>query len=399
MTEELFRQDGYLSEFEAEIVEVKGDWVKLDGTAFYPGGGGQVCDTGHIGGVAVTEVRYDGGDIVHKVPGNGFSTGDRIWCGVDWDRRYDLMQGHTAEHILFNSLSRQDPEIEIVKIFISPESKYVIVNKDIEIQKISDAIGFANTVVSDNLPVIKTVMSRDDPEIESIRIKLDRIEEDEITVVEIGDVDKAACSGVHVMETSEIGAIFVDKKVSAGKDGFAIHFRIGDEARKASMDLAYKCLQIIDDLGSKPEDVIRTVSNMRRELDESRRMLKAAAVASLKTLVPEDVNGVKVYASIIPTSDKNPVIEACERHRSEGGVCAFVCRSATLIAIVCSGDPRVDCKKILAETMSAFGGRGGGKPDFAQGGVPDADKAEEVLEMMRSSIASALAMGETDLKS
>ena len=119
MTEELFRQDGYLSEFEAQIVEVKGDWIKLDGTAFYPGGGGQVCDTGNIGGFKVTEVKYEGEDIVHKVPGNEFKVGDRLWCGVDWDRRYDLMKGHTAEHILFNSLHRQDPDLEIVKIYIS----------------------------------------------------------------------------------------------------------------------------------------------------------------------------------------------------------------------------------------------------------------------------------------
>ena len=390
MTEELFRQDGYVSEFEAEVVEVKDDWVRLDGTAFYPGGGGQVCDTGTIGGCKVTEVKYEGKDIVHKVPGNGFNAGDRLWCSVDWERRYDLMKGHTAEHILFNSLHRQDPDLEIVKIFISPESKYVIIDRDMELSKIADAVRFANQVVADNLPVTKSVMSKDDPEIATVRIKLERIEEDEVTVVEIGDVDKAACSGVHVMETSEIGTIYVSRKVSAGKDGFAVHFEVGDKAKAEAMDLAYTCMQVIEDLGSKPEDIVRTVSNMKNELEESRRQLKAAVAASLRNLEPEVVNGTPIYTAVLPTSDKTPAADACEKRKSEGGVCAFVCKGQTLTVMIASGNKAVDCKRILADTMAEFGGRGGGKPDFAQGGVPDTDKADAVLESMRAAILQSL---------
>lgn len=390
MTEELFRQDGYLSEFEAQIVEVKGDWIKLDGTAFYPGGGGQVCDTGNIGGFKVTEVKYEGEDIVHKVPGNEFKVGDRLWCGVDWDRRYDLMKGHTAEHILFNSLHRQDPDLEIVKIYISPESKYVIIDRDMPLEKIADAVRFANKVVSDNLPVTKSVMSKDDPEISTVRIKLERIEGNEVTVVDIGDVDRAACSGVHVMETSEIGTIFVSRKVSAGKDGFAVHFEIGDNGKTEAMNLAYRCMQIIDDLGSKPEDVIKTVANMKHELEESRRQLKSAVAASLRSLEPEVVNGTPVYSAVVPTSDKTPVMDLCEKRKAEGGVCAFVCKSQTLMVMIASGNRSVDCKRILADTMAEFGGRGGGKPDFAQGGAPDADKADELLSAMVARIRQSL---------
>ncbi|MFA6710577.1 MAG: alanine--tRNA ligase-related protein, partial [Candidatus Methanomethylophilaceae archaeon] len=111
MTDEIFRYDSYVFEFEAEVTNVDGDYVTLGGTAFYPGGGGQVCDTGSICGTRVTEVRYAGRDIVHRVPGNKLKAGDKVWCSVDWDRRYDLMRGHTAEHLLFNSLHRQDPDI------------------------------------------------------------------------------------------------------------------------------------------------------------------------------------------------------------------------------------------------------------------------------------------------
>lgn len=382
MTDEIFRSDGYVFEFEGEVTGVDGDWVELGGTAFYPGGGGQVCDTGSMGGIPVVEVTYRGDNIFHKVPGHQFNVGDRMWCSVDWDRRYDLMMGHTAEHILFNALHRQDPDINIVKIYIGSDSKYVVVDRDMDLDKIGEAVKFANTVINDNHPVIKSVMSRDDPDIEKIRIKLDRIEEEEITVVEIGDVDIAACSGIHVMETSEVGAIFVDRKVSAGKGQFAIHFRIGDDARSSSMDLANKCLRIIEDLGSKPEDVVKTVNNMKTELEMYKRQLKDALTSSLKSLTPIDINGRKVFASVLNTNDKVPAVDSAESHRKDGDIAAFVCKGQNISVILASGNGDVDCKTVISDVLAQFGGRGGGKKDFAQGGLAATVDAEDVLKAL-----------------
>ena len=390
MTDELFKDDAYVSEFEAAITSVDGDYVTLGGTAFYPGGGGQVCDTGIIGGVKVVEVKEANGEIVHKVPGHRFSVGDRIWCSVDWDRRYDLMKGHTAEHLLFNSLHRQDPELNIVKIFISPESKYVIVDRDIGWDKISVAVRFANKVILENHSVRRSVMSKDDPDISKIRVKLDRIEEDEISVVEIEDVDLAACCGIHVMETEEIGAIFVSKKTSAGKDGVEIHFEIGEKAVDESMSLATSCLSIIDGLGSKPSDIERTISNMKHELESCKRMLKESTISMIRTLKPVNVGGVDVYAGIFHTSDRSVLTDAAERYKEDGAVAAFIGVGDNLTVLLASGDKRVDCKKLISETLSEFGGRGGGKPDFAQGGVADTAMKERILESLMKGIEHSL---------
>lgn len=390
MTDELFKDDAYVSEFEAEITSINGDYVTLGGTAFYPGGGGQVCDTGIIGGVKVVEVKEADGEIVHKVPGHRFSVGDRIWCSVDWDRRYDLMKGHTAEHLLFNSLHRQDPELNIVKIFISPESKYVIVDRDIGWDKISEAVRFANKVILENHSVRRSVMSKDDPDISKIRVKLNRIEEDEISVVEIEDVDLAACCGIHVMETEEIGAIFVSKKTSAGKDGVEIHFEIGEKAVDESMSLATSCLSIIDGLGSKPSDIERTISNMKHELESCKRMLKESTISMIRTLKPLNVGGVDVYAGIFHTSDRSVLTDAAERYKEDGAVAAFIGVGDNLTVLLASGDKRVDCKKLISETLSEFGGRGGGKPDFAQGGVADTAMKERILKSLMKGIEHSL---------
>ncbi len=390
MTEEIFRHDGYAFEFEALVVSVNGDLVELDMTAFYPGGGGQVCDTGTIRGLSVTEVSYKGKNIFHTVPNNDLKVGDRVWCSVDWYRRYDLMMGHTAEHLLFCSLKKQDPELTITKIFISPESKYVIVNHDISWEKIDKALKFANKAILDALPVTKSIMSRDDPELANVRIKLDHIKEDEeISVVSIGDIDLSACSGVHVMETSEIETLFVDRKVSAGKDGVAIHFKVGNAAKDSAMSLANICLQTIDEADSKPEDIVRTVSNMKHEIELSREMIKKAVKQQLTSLEPENYNGIDIYSGIF-YAERTILTDTAENLKNKGGVIAFISVTDTVSVLMASGSAKLDCKKILPDILKEFGGRGGGKPDFAQGGVSNISVADDILKTMLKRIKQSL---------
>ncbi len=391
MADEVFRHDGYMAVFEAGVVSVKGDEVVLDCTAFYPGGGGQVCDTGKINGFRVTDVHYDGKEIVHVVPGNDLTPGLRIWGEVDWDRRFDLMMGHTGEHLLFSALHRQDPELAITKIFIGPEEKYVIVNHDLSWAQIDAALDFANQAIRDNLPVRKTVMSRDDPDLEKVRIKLDRIAEDEeITVVSIGDIDYSACSGIHVMETSELGMIFVDRKVSAGKDGVAIHFKVGTAAQESARKLANICLQVIDEANSKAEDIVRSVANMKHDLALAAEASKAMVKQQIQNLEPENIGGVDVYTGMFNGADRKTLTDAAEKFKSKGGVVAFVSVTDSVAVMVASGSPKVDCRKLLPEVLGQFGGRGGGKPDFAQGGIQDVSKAQELYGVLTESVRKLL---------
>jgi alanyl-tRNA synthetase len=392
MTDEIFRHDGYIFDFEAHVVAVNGDDVILDCTAFYPGGGGQVCDTGMIRDCKVTEVFYDkDNDIVHRCPKNNLQVGELVWCQVDWDRRYDLMRGHTGEHLLFGSLQRQCEGLGIVKIFISPDTKYVIVNQDLTWEQIRAAEDFANKAIADNLSITHSIMDRDDPELEKVRIKLDRIGEDEeITVVAIGDIDYSACSGVHVLETSELEMLVVDRKVKAGKEGYEIHFKVGEAAKRSAISLSSIALEVVDVIGCKNEDAAKAVANMKHSSELKDRLLKDATKQIVRNLRPETVQGTEVYSAIIPGGDRNVLNDTMESIRAKGGVAAFVSISETLSVMLASGTDKVDCKAILSETLALFGGRGGGKKEFSQGGVPDISKADEVIKALCERVASAL---------
>lgn len=393
MTEELFRHDGYQFEFEAKVVSVEGDGVVLNRTAFYPGGGGQVCDTGYVNGLRVTEASYDkDGNIVHMIPGNSLEVGEGVWGSVDWDRRFDIMAGHTGEHLLFCSLKRAVPDLEIVKIFVSPENKYVIVNKEIGWETVREALRFANSVISENLTVERVMMSRDDPEFEErVRMKAERLPDDgDICIVAIGDIDYSACSGIHVMETSEIGMLFVDRIVSAGKDGTSVHFKVGKAAAEAAADLAITCMETAEAADSKPEDLVKAVSNLKRDAENGKKVLREVADSVLSSIVPVVENGNEIYIASVPGADRNILTEKAEKVKKNGGTAVLISKGETLSVIVASGNTGIDCRKILDASLSEFDGKGGGRKDFAQGGVRDSGVSEKLLGVLVRNIKEAV---------
>jgi len=390
MTEEIFKRDAYVSEFEATVVSVSGQEIVLDSTAFYPGGGGQEYDTGTMRGHKVVRTERKGPDIVHIVPGSDLKNGDKVWCSVDWSRRYDLMKGHTAEHLLFGALKRSCPELGIVKIFITEETKCVTVDRDLDWETIRKAVASVNQTIKENRTVSKNVMSKDDPGLKDIRMDMEKIKGSEITVVEIGDVDSAACSGTHVMETEEIGAILVHEKVSAGKDGFTIHFKIGWDAIDRAAELANNDIRISEILGSTPGDSVKAAMNLKEQADSSRKAVNTVLSRTLRELRGEDVNGVTVYGGSFPAADKKTFVDASDRFRASGGVSVLVSSGSSVSIFVASGSERVVSNVILKRTLDRYGGRGGGTKEFAQGGIPNADDAENALNDLVSDVKQAL---------
>ena len=110
MTRKLYYEDCHLREFTARVVSCeegqKGWEVVLDRTAFYPEGGGQACDIGTLGGVKVLDTRERGEEIVHLCDGP-LEAGREVTGSIDWQRRFDLMQQHTGEHIVSGIIHRR----------------------------------------------------------------------------------------------------------------------------------------------------------------------------------------------------------------------------------------------------------------------------------------------------
>ncbi|MBR1973828.1 MAG: alanyl-tRNA editing protein, partial [Candidatus Methanomethylophilaceae archaeon] len=91
---------------------------------------------------------------------------------------------------------------------------------------------------------------------------------------------------------------------------------------------------------------------------------------------------------VLNTNDETPAVDAAEVHRKDGDITAFVCKGQNISVILSSGDESIDCMTVISEVLAQFGGRGGGKKDFAQGGLAATVDADDVLKALIDRISS-----------
>ena len=370
MTVKLYETDPYLREFTATVTKAEGDWVVLDRTAFYPGGGGQERDRGTLNGREVTAVKGKD-EMSHQVPGHGLTVGSQVKGVLDWENRYGLMKAHTGEHLLFSSLSRRT-DMELVKISLSKEKKVLIVKGHLDWDMVRDAVHEVNDIIAAGAEVTCQHVDRENMVEGGPRVKLDRIADRMVRVVSIGDHDSAACAGVHLKDAKEIGMLLVSKFTSAKPAGdWEIEFLVGPEAVSAAVDHSVRSLMLAERLGSLPQDSLTAFDNRDRELVRAREALKAYGRLALSSLRPEQLNDKKFFSGSFAGLDRKMVMEkASELVAGGGSVAALVCQDdKTFLVLACSTDVKLDCVSLLNSVLSQHGGRGGGKPNFASGGA------------------------------
>lgn len=381
MTVHLYHSDPYMKDFSAEVVSINREWVALDRTAFYPGGGGQDPDMGTLNGLPVTEVKQDGDGVLHRVPGHNLTPGSKVRGEVEWGRRYDLMKGHSAEHLLFSRLQELCPEMELVKIAITPDKKSFMVKGALEWEMVIEAQRGALKAIADDLAITARTMARNDPELAETRIKMDRIHGDEVRVVSIGDIDKAACSGVHVRRTGELGMILVTKFTSARpKADFEVEFEVGGKAKHKALELAMAALRASESLGASPRDLLSALDNALRERMQQAEALRQYGRRALDQLTPSQVGTVKLYSGLFDNMDKKILLDAAAHFTEELAACVLSSAGESFMLVVaCPPELGVNCVTVLNEALAPAGGRGGGKSNFAVGGAPSPQKADEVM--------------------
>ncbi|MFX1514061.1 MAG: alanine--tRNA ligase-related protein [Promethearchaeota archaeon] len=235
MVKELYLDDMFLKEFEAEAISVKdGKFVVLDQTAFYPKSGGVANDTGKL-------IREDGeefkvvfagkfgGKISHEVANEGLQVGDKVTGVLDWDRRWNLMKYHTAAHVLSGVFFKHS-STKITGNDIRVDQGRMDFNiEDFDRKLIEDMVTTANEVIQQDFPVEVYYMDRDEVEKHEDLIKLamgipKNIKS--LRIVDIKGFDRQPDGGCHVKSTKEIGIISLGKIVNKGKNNRRLYFTL-----------------------------------------------------------------------------------------------------------------------------------------------------------------------------
>jgi misacylated tRNA(Ala) deacylase len=232
-TELLYQTDAYCRRFEAVVLAVdpEGRRVALDRTAFYPGGGGQPHDLGHLGPWPVRAVRKEGETVWHTLAGEGLPALGEVLEGVlDWERRYALMRTHTALHILCGVVWR-DYGAQVTGGNMEPgEGRMDFEFATLQKELVGEIEAKCNAEVAAAREVRVHLLPREEafriPDL--IRTKINLLPPDIAVVrtVEIVGLDLQADGGTHVANTREVGHIRVVDYKSKGAINKRIYIKI-----------------------------------------------------------------------------------------------------------------------------------------------------------------------------
>ncbi|HYF75202.1 MAG TPA: alanyl-tRNA editing protein, partial [Candidatus Nitrosocosmicus sp.] len=332
-TLQLYNDDPYLKEFDAEIIEVMPMEDKygviLDRTAFYPEGGGQPFDTGHLDDSNVLQVIEKDGELLHIVDKQPQSKAVRGL--VNWSRRFDHMQQHTGQHILsacFEKLMNGSTD----SFHLGKD----IVSIEINIDDFSDSDAehiesMANDIVFSNLPVTARIVTEE--ELQGIPLRKKPKVKENIRIVEIKALDYSPCGGTHVSTTGEVGMIKI-KNWEKCKGGIRFTFVCGYRALRDYGIQNSITRSVGEKLSVRDFDIVAAVGKLQSDYKNTQKLLssvtqelmKYEAERLLSITVPKA--GIKIISKVF--EDRNlGDIKLLAQHLTQapGAVALLACRS------------------------------------------------------------------------
>ena len=375
MTERLYYTDAGARGFKARVVRTLDHEGRpaavLDRTAFYPTSGGQPFDTGTLNGINVIETIDAGEDIVH-VLAEGIPAGSPVEGLIDWPRRFDHMQQHTGQHVLsaaFEGTSRN----ATVGFHMGAETSTIDLARGATAEEVARAEDAANRVVWEDREVRVRFASPQDAA--ALPLRKEAARAGTLRLVEVDGCDLSACGGTHVPRTGAIGLIAV-LATERLRGATRVTFICGGRALRTFRALRHTVSGSTRLLSVLPAELPDAIERLQQEGREQRRALKEAR----EQLAGHEARGLLEGAVVV--SGVRVVVRVAEGWDAAGlkaMAAVAVAGGGAIVGLLTAGEPAqlvlarsadvaVDAGALLRALTAEFGGKGGGKPDLAQGG-------------------------------
>jgi alanyl-tRNA synthetase len=402
MTTKLYWHDSRLTQFPARVmdcfVQDSHPVVVLDQSAFYPGGGGQPHDTGTLNEMRVLAVSLaDDGRMLHHLDGAmPVQVGEVVAGAVDWSRRLEMLQQHTGQHILSQAFWQLfGAETKGFRIFDQ------VAEIDLTLEAPPDEITaalmraeeLANAVVFDDRVVrLHTVTPA---EAAQFPLRKESFNTDCIRVVEIADFDWSPCGGTHAQRTGEVGLIAI-RSWERAKRMTRVQFVCGGRAlcdyRAANQTATGVARRLSVGRDEAPEAVARLMEEHRQLGRRARALAELAIKAEAQELLEATpmTHQRRIIRHIFDDRDFDELKLLAHRLVSYDGVVVLLAtrtRETARLVFARSADLPVEVHTLLHAACEKLAGRGGGKPDFAQGGGTRVAELERVLAEAAAALA------------
>lgn len=405
MTEKLYYKNAYQKEFTSKVlkvIELKGELkgkfgIILEKTCFYPEGGGQLGDIGKIDKIMVLDTQFKDRDIIH-ITEKSLEIGKKVKGKIDWARRYKFMQNHTAQHILSESFLKELGG-ETFSVHLGENSLTLDVGLSklnwVDVYKVEN---LANKIILENRQIDIHWVGKDDLDKFPLR-KKPKVEKN-IRIVEVGKFDYSACGGTHLKSSNELGIIKVSKWIKV-KNGFRVEFICGERALSDYQWKNKMILEIAEFLAVKKKDLKDSVEKLFQENKTQRKQIEEMQYKLLEDKFKSEINqsqrieGIPVVKLIFNDGNfkiiRKIVTNLIEVEKSIILIVNIINKKANLIFARSSkgNENQVEMNALLKLFTSKIGGKGGGKPNFAQGGG-NVEGLEEAFELIFKKIEENL---------
>lgn len=385
-TQKYYEADAYRREADAVILAAEPDGrgggkLALDGTVFYPEGGGQPADHGTLtlpdgARLTVTDVHEQGGVIWHRVDAlpDTAAPGTAVTGRIDWAWRFDKMQQHTGEHIL-SGILHQMFGAENVGFHIGSDAVRMDTSVPISAEGLREAELAANRIVWQNVPVLITYPTRE--ELARMTYRSKKEIEGQVRIVTIPGADVCACCGTHTAATGAVGQI----KILAAenyKGGVRLSIVCGERALLAAQAMRLRQADIGALLSAKPSETAHAVHRVYDEytaLKFAHFGLCSELFDALAAQVAPGADAIRIVPGLDPDGLHRLAARLSE---ATTGLCAALTANEKGTGY-CLAQAGGDVRALTKALNTELNGRGGGKPGICQGSCAAAPEQVETF--------------------
>ena len=381
MTVKLFENNSLLKECMATVTactEKEGQYlVELDQTVFFPEGGGQLSDKGKINEAVVSHVSEKDGHIYHECD-KPLEVGAAVKAVLDWRVRLDRMQQHLGEHLLSYACWKLF-KANNIGFHMNEDDVFIDLDKELTEEELLKAELYTNEIIWENRPVHISYM--DSTEAVKLKDKMRKFNSKltgTLRIVSVEDADICTCCGTHPPFTGMLGSVKVIRH-EKHKGGCRVEFVCGSRALADADKKNSTLLAVAQGLSVKPEQVPDALAKLKADLlaqldDVKSKLLKVeeAQLQELYDNAPTNAAGTKILAVPLDGHDAKDIKVFLPKATAlEHTICLLVAAKPERIsyAAALGAATEGDCRVLIKLLNEAFGGRGGGKSDCAQGGA------------------------------
>ena len=382
-TDRLYYENAYLRAFDARVIAVREDgWAALDRSAFYPTSGGQPFDTGTLNAARVLDVEVENGVVWHKTDAT-LCVGEEVHGEIDWPQRWDHMQQHAGDHMLAGAAWQLFGGVTI-GLHLGKE------NSTIDM----DLPGGRTHLTAEETEALETLVNKrvqqDDPircwfpgaeELAALPLRKRPTVDSHVRVVAMGDYEMVPCGGTHPSSTGQIGPVKI-LSCTPARGKMRLCFVAGMRAVAYFQQTAACAEQVAAALSSTVAEAPEAFQREREaHLNQQKENAQCLTQAALEILRLRKSG--RVYAAHLPFADRDVLLSAAkELTKDPRAVALLSCPGKSGHALLFARGAEADCD--MAALLQKCGGKGGGKPDLAQGSASDETALEQAAAFLES---------------